>query len=63
MESRLPSFPDPTLRACCEGMSAPPEPVSETLVPYLPRLTIEWLRDAPEARVREVEGAMSLVEN
>src|SRR5919106_588372 len=32
------------------------------LVPYVPRLVIEWARDAPEERWREVEGTLAFVD-
>ena len=32
------------------------------LTPYVPRLTIEWLREAPDADWRQVEGTMAFVD-
>ena len=32
------------------------------LVSFVPRLTLEWLRDEPEATVREVEGTLAFVD-
>jgi len=33
-----------------------------TLVPYLPRIVLEWARSAPEARWSELEGTMAFVD-
>ena len=33
-----------------------------TLAPYIPRLVIEWARDTPEARWRELEGTLAFVD-
>jgi class 3 adenylate cyclase/tetratricopeptide (TPR) repeat protein len=38
----------------------PPDPTS--IVPYVPRLTIEWLRDEPERLWREVDGTLAFVD-
>ena len=35
---------------------------SAELVSFVPRLTLEWLRDHPEARWREVEGTLAFVD-
>jgi class 3 adenylate cyclase/tetratricopeptide (TPR) repeat protein len=32
------------------------------LVPFLPRLTLEWLRDDPERRFRELDGTLAFVD-
>jgi class 3 adenylate cyclase/tetratricopeptide (TPR) repeat protein len=33
-----------------------------TVVPYLPRITLEWLRDAPDERHRALTGTMAFVD-
>ena len=33
-----------------------------TLVPYLPRIVLEWARSHPDARWRELEGTMAFVD-
>jgi class 3 adenylate cyclase/tetratricopeptide (TPR) repeat protein len=35
---------------------------SELLKPYVPRLVIEWLRETPDATVREVDGTLAFVD-
>ncbi|HUG65018.1 MAG TPA: tetratricopeptide repeat protein [Gaiellaceae bacterium] len=35
---------------------------SAELVSFVPRLTLEWLRDAPESQWREVEGTLAFVD-
>src|SRR6266508_6106518 len=35
---------------------------SPKLTPYVPRLTIEWLRSDPDALGRELEGTMAFVD-
>ena len=35
---------------------------SPKLTPYVPRLTIEWLRSSPESLAREIEGTMAFVD-
>jgi class 3 adenylate cyclase/tetratricopeptide (TPR) repeat protein len=35
---------------------------AETLVPYLPRVSLEWLRAAPEARHRALDGTLAFVD-
>jgi len=35
---------------------------AETLVPYVPRLVIEWARDMPAERWRELEGTLAFVD-
>jgi predicted ATPase/class 3 adenylate cyclase len=35
---------------------------ARTLAPYLPRVVLEWLRDAPEARHRALAGSMAFVD-
>jgi class 3 adenylate cyclase/tetratricopeptide (TPR) repeat protein len=37
-------------------------PASAELVSFVPRLTLEWLRDHPEAQWREVEGTLAFVD-
>jgi class 3 adenylate cyclase/tetratricopeptide (TPR) repeat protein len=37
-------------------------PASTDLVPFVPRLTLEWLRDEPEATWREVEGTVAFID-
>src|SRR5215217_1621301 len=37
-------------------------PVSTELVSFVPRLTIEWLRDEPDLRWREVDGTVAFVD-
>ena len=32
------------------------------IVPYVPRLTIEWLRDEPERTWRELDGTLAFVD-
>jgi class 3 adenylate cyclase/tetratricopeptide (TPR) repeat protein len=42
---------------------APSEPsASLRLRPYVPRLAIEWLRESPETRYRQVEGSLAFVD-
>jgi class 3 adenylate cyclase len=36
--------------------------VAATLVPYLPRITLDWLRDAPGERHRALNGTMAFVD-
>jgi class 3 adenylate cyclase/tetratricopeptide (TPR) repeat protein len=38
------------------------EPTASALVPYLPRLVIDWLATEPEAAYREVEGSVAFVD-
>ncbi len=35
---------------------------SSRLIPYVPRLAIEWLRDHPETRHKQVEGSLAFVD-
>jgi class 3 adenylate cyclase len=35
---------------------------SAELVPFVPRLTLEWLRDSPEALWREVDGTVAFID-
>jgi class 3 adenylate cyclase/tetratricopeptide (TPR) repeat protein len=46
------------------GMATSPPAASgaEQLVSFVPRLTIEWLRDEPERTWREVEGTLAFVD-
>ena len=37
-------------------------PASADLVPFVPRLTLEWLRDEPAASWREVEGTVAFID-
>ena len=37
-------------------------PASAELVSFVPRLTLEWLRDNPESQWREVEGTLAFVD-
>jgi class 3 adenylate cyclase/tetratricopeptide (TPR) repeat protein len=37
-------------------------PASAELVSFVPRLTLEWLRDHPESQWREVEGTLAFVD-
>jgi class 3 adenylate cyclase/tetratricopeptide (TPR) repeat protein len=42
---------------------APEGPTADELLqPYVPRLLVDWLRTAPDARVREVEGSLAFVD-
>jgi class 3 adenylate cyclase/tetratricopeptide (TPR) repeat protein len=41
---------------------APAAGSSEGLAPFLPRVALEWLREAPEARHRTLEGTMAFVD-
>ena len=41
--------------------NAPP-PTPTDLVPFIPRLTLEWLRDEPGASWREVEGTVAFID-
>jgi class 3 adenylate cyclase/tetratricopeptide (TPR) repeat protein len=34
----------------------------ELLLPYVPRLVVDWLRDTPEARHKRVEGSLAFVD-
>ena len=46
-------------------MSETPTPTSSSaaeLVPFVPRLTLEWLRDEPQASWREVEGTVAFID-
>ena len=46
-------------------MSEAPTPTSSSaaeLVPFIPRLTLEWLRDEPQASWREVEGTVAFID-
>jgi class 3 adenylate cyclase/tetratricopeptide (TPR) repeat protein len=46
-------------------VSEAPTPTSSSaaeLVPFIPRLTLEWLRDDPEASWREVEGTVAFID-
>ena len=44
-------------------MSAPPAPGTATrLVSFVPRLTIEWLREEPRSQWREVDGTVAFVD-
>ena len=36
--------------------------LSAELVPFVPRLTLEWLRDEPEATWRDVEGTVAFID-
>jgi class 3 adenylate cyclase/tetratricopeptide (TPR) repeat protein len=45
------------------GISETPTLAFEgTLAPYLPRIVLEWLRDAPDARHRTLEGTMAFAD-
>jgi hypothetical protein len=45
------------------GISGTPTLAFEgTLAPYLPRIVLEWLRDAPDARHRTLEGTMAFAD-
>lgn len=35
---------------------------AEILKPYVPRLTVEWLRETPEARYRAIDGTLAFVD-
>ena len=35
---------------------------AERLKPYVPRLVVQWLREAPDARHRQVEGSLAFVD-
>ena len=35
---------------------------SAELVPFVPRLTLEWLRDEPKAIWREVDGTVAFID-
>jgi class 3 adenylate cyclase/tetratricopeptide (TPR) repeat protein len=35
---------------------------SEQLAPYVPRIAIEWLRDTPEARYKQINGSLAFVD-
>jgi class 3 adenylate cyclase/tetratricopeptide (TPR) repeat protein len=35
---------------------------STALIPYVPRLVVEWLREDPEARLRTLEGTLAFVD-
>jgi class 3 adenylate cyclase/tetratricopeptide (TPR) repeat protein len=37
-------------------------PPSVDLTPYVPRVVVEWLRDEPDARRRELEGTLAFVD-
>src|SRR5262249_29350328 len=39
-----------------------PETGDAAVVPYLPRITLEWLRDAPAERHRALNGTMAFVD-
>ncbi|MBA3348174.1 MAG: AAA family ATPase [Actinobacteria bacterium] len=45
-----------------DGAKPDDAPRSGELVPYVPRLTIEWLRDEPERLWREVDGTLAFVD-
>jgi class 3 adenylate cyclase/tetratricopeptide (TPR) repeat protein len=42
--------------------SSTPTEASVLLRPYVPRLVIEWLRDAPDRTYRQVEGSLAFVD-
>ena len=42
--------------------ASPTTPSSVDLTPYLPRVVVDWLRVAPEARRRELEGTLAFVD-
>jgi class 3 adenylate cyclase/tetratricopeptide (TPR) repeat protein len=45
--------------------SSPASPVisdSERLAPYVPRIAIEWLRETPDARHKQIEGSLAFVD-
>jgi class 3 adenylate cyclase/tetratricopeptide (TPR) repeat protein len=42
--------------------ASPPPPTSAELVSFVPRLTLEWLRDRPEALWHEVDGTLAFVD-
>ena len=47
------------------AVSEAPTPTSSSaaaLVPFIPRLTLEWLRDEPQASWREVEGTVAFID-
>jgi class 3 adenylate cyclase/tetratricopeptide (TPR) repeat protein len=39
-----------------------PVRMHDRLVPYVPRLLVEWLRDSPEARSMELDGTLAFVD-
>jgi class 3 adenylate cyclase len=45
-----------------EGSSVELDRSSKRVLPYVPRLVVGWLRDAPEASVREFEGTLAFVD-
>ncbi len=40
----------------------PPSGAADLLVPYVPRLLIDWLRDTPDQRYRSVDGTLAFVD-
>ena len=51
------------IRAELLQMSAPIEPgAASRLVPFVPRLTIEWLREEPRSQWRAVDGTLAFVD-
>jgi class 3 adenylate cyclase len=44
------------------GTQALAEAAGARLVPYLPRVTLDWLRDDPAARRRALAGTMAFVD-
>src|SRR4051794_21851512 len=44
------------------GMPALAEATADRLVPYLPRVTLDWLREEPTLRRRALEGTLAFVD-
>ena len=44
------------------SMPAPAPAAASRLVPFVPRLTIDWLREEPRLRWREVDGTLAFVD-
>lgn len=44
------------------GAGEPATATRRDLAPYIPRVVIEWLREAPEARWRELDGTLAFVD-
>ncbi len=45
-----------------EGAARVPGEAVERLVPYVPRISLEWLSETPEARHRQIEGTLAFVD-
>ena len=43
-------------------MAAPETAPPVDLTPFVPRVVVDWLRDAPDARRRELEGTLAFVD-